>query len=178
MRINGTAMNRTAMNRTAMNRTAMNRTAMNRTAINRTAINRTAINRTRDRDSGSAILEFLMLALPLFLPLILFLTNVTHKSQMEFDANNLARQLIRAYETSPELALAPLRLSKVEQAFEEHILLPHGIAVPASYSLNCSSDPCLTPGSRIELTVTLTSAKSSESTRAKVIEYVDQWKSS
>jgi hypothetical protein len=97
---------------------------------------------------------------------------------MEFDANNLARQLIRAYETSPEPALAPIRLATVEQTFEEHILRPHGISVPASISLNCSSNPCLTPGARIELTVVLTSATSSEKTKAKVIEYVDQWKSS
>ncbi len=129
-------------------------------------------------DKGSAILEFLLLALPLFLPLTLFLANVSHKSQIEFDANNLARQLVRAYATSPDASVAPLRVAKVEQTFEEHILKPHGITVPASFSINCSSNPCLSPGSRIELTVSLTSLSSASKASAKVIEYVDQWRNS
>lgn len=133
---------------------------------------------TEKLDQGSAILEFLLLALPLFLPLSIFLTNVSHKSQMEYDANNLARQLVRAYVTSPDASVAPMRLSKVEQVFEDHVLSPHGIFVPAAYSLQCSSNPCLTPGSKIELVVTLSSATSSDEATARVIEYVDQWRDS
>lgn len=129
-------------------------------------------------DSGSAILEFILLGLPLFIPLTIFLTNVSHKSQIEFDANNLARQLVRAYVTSPDLSFAPMRIAKVEQVFEEQVLRPHGINVPAAISVNCSSNPCLSPGSRVQVTVTLKSANSVNQTSATVTEYVDQWRNS
>lgn len=149
-----------------------------KSAVGRPLLSRRINRNGSSSDGGSAILEFLLLALPLFLPLTIFLANVSHKSQMEFDANNLARQLVRAYETSPDLSVAPIRLAKVEQTFEEHILKPHGISVPASFAISCSSNPCLSPGSRIELSVTLTSSTNGAQASARVIEYVDQWRNS
>jgi len=136
------------------------------------------IAKVQARDNGSATLEFLIFALPLFLPLILFITQASQKSQIEFDANNFARQLVRAYVTSPSSELAPLRLYKVQQIFESSVLKSHGVSVPAQYLLNCSADPCLTPGARVEITVSLTSSTKSDVFSARAVEYVDEWRSS
>ena len=48
-------------------------------------------------ESGSAVLEFVALALPLFVPVIIFLSSFATASNDEFIVRTLARETVRAY---------------------------------------------------------------------------------
>jgi Flp pilus assembly protein TadG len=47
-------------------------------------------------ESGSAVLEFVALALPLFVPVIIFLSSFATASNDEFIVRTLARETVRA----------------------------------------------------------------------------------
>jgi hypothetical protein len=48
-------------------------------------------------ESGSAVVEFVALALPLFVPVIIFLSQFAVLSNDEFIVRTLARESVRAY---------------------------------------------------------------------------------
>jgi len=48
-------------------------------------------------ERGSAVVEFVVLALPLFVPFAIYLGFIHSQSQATFDAHNLARQAARAF---------------------------------------------------------------------------------
>ena len=52
-------------------------------------------------ESGSATIEFALLAIPLFLPISLFLNHFATLSNSELVARTLVRESLRAYVTSP-----------------------------------------------------------------------------
>ena len=125
-------------------------------------------------ESGSAIIEFLIFALPLFLPLTIFFQSINHKSQIEFDIANYARQLARAYVSSPTEAITAPRLAAVQDLFTAKVFSRDGMDSPASYVVTCESSPCLTPNAKVEITVTASTA--SKNFKASAIEYVDAWR--
>jgi len=71
------------------------------------------IARSYAAENGSAIVEFLLLAIPLFVPLSLFLASINSASSLNIQAKNLARQAVRAYVTSPSIELAINRVQKI-----------------------------------------------------------------
>ena len=64
-------------------------------------------------ENGSASLEFIILAIPLFIPLALYLSSVNGNSQELQTLNNAARQSARAFVTSSTEELAPVRAEEV-----------------------------------------------------------------
>ena len=106
-------------------------------------------------DKGSAVVEFVVLALPLFIPMALYLTVVNVQTQVAFDAHNLARQIARAYVTSPAENLTSSRMTVVIDAFTENILKKHGISSKPEVRIICSKTPCLTPGAEVEAIVNI-----------------------
>ncbi len=69
------------------------------------------------REEGSAIIEFVIYALPLFIPLIIYLTAVNQSAQIQYEARNFARQLARAYVTSPSAEFTGARIAAVKDVF-------------------------------------------------------------
>ena len=106
-------------------------------------------------ERGSAVVEFVVLTLPLFVPFALYLGFVNSQSQAAIDAHNLARQAARAYITSPSEELASARVATVASAFTENILRKHGISSQAVIQISCEADPCLTPDKSVKAIVTL-----------------------
>ena len=107
------------------------------------------------REEGSAVIEFVILALPLLLPLIIYLGVVHQNSSINNDLHNLARQGARAFITSSDESYEYARLQKVLTIFEERILRPDGIMEVPTLSVECSATPCLTPDSRVKVTASL-----------------------
>ena len=150
-----------------------------------------ALSRVRD-DRGSAVIEFVVLALPLFLPFALYLTVVNSTTQIAFDAHSLARQAARAYVTSPSQDFADARVQTVVELFTSKVLTKHGITSRPVVTFTCEAVPCLTPGAKIQATVTIPdnsqapsgylrfidSSAAPKTVVAKDTQVVDLWKSS
>jgi Flp pilus assembly protein TadG len=106
-------------------------------------------------ERGSAVIEIVILALPLFLPIIIYFGVVGHSSMISADIREIAQQSARAYITSPSQDFEDARLQTVINTFSQSVLIPDGIHDIPTFSVTCSSNPCLTPESRIEVTIQL-----------------------
>jgi hypothetical protein len=124
-------------------------------------------------ECGSAILEFIMIALPLFIPLALFLNTVNGSAQSSLELENIARQVARAFTTSPSEALTLQRANEVLGLYQNQILPNYGSREQLSFSVRCESQPCLTPNAKVFITIT-----SQPSGRiASATQIVDAWRS-
>ncbi len=128
-------------------------------------------------ERGSATIEFIMIAIPLFIPLAIYLTSINAQSQSGINLHNLARQAARAYVTSPSSELALPRANTVVGIYQSQILAKASSSHPRAIidlSVACSANPCLTPESRVTVTVTLIGSRES----ASDTQIVDAWSSS
>ena len=106
-------------------------------------------------DAGSAIVEFVLLAIPLLIPVVIYIGAVHENSSINSDLHNLARQSARAFITSSSESYESARLQTVLQTFETRVFQPDGISEIPTVSVECSATPCLTPDSRVKVTVSL-----------------------
>jgi Flp pilus assembly protein TadG len=139
-------------------------------------------------ERGSAVVEFVVLTLPLFVPFALYLGFINSQSQAAYDAHNLARQAARAFITSPTEDLTAARVNTVVEAFATNILQRHGISSQPQVNFYCSASPCLTPGATVKATVVIENStikpagylRFLDSTPTKVIaqdnQVVDMWR--
>ena len=97
-----------------------------------------------------------MLALPLLIPLTIYLGAVHSNSNVNSALRNLARQSARAFITSPSESFEAARLQSVLVQFESRILVPNGINEIPVLNVECSATPCLTPDGRVKVIATLT----------------------
>ena len=125
-------------------------------------------------ESGSAILEFIMIALPLFVPLAIYLNSVGSAAQSSTDLQNVVRQVARAFTTSPSEELASVRANEVLSVYQNQILPSHGSRAQLSLSISCESSPCLTPDSKVRVTI----SESPSGRSASAVQVVDAWRSS
>ena len=104
---------------------------------------------------GSAIVEFVVLAIPLLIPIVFYLGSVRQNSSINSDLHNLARQSARAFITSSSENFESARLQSVLQIFETRVFQADGIMEVPTVSIECSATPCLTPDSRVKVTASL-----------------------
>jgi hypothetical protein len=110
--------------------------------------------RTRVRgDDGSAVVEFVTLGLLLLLPLIYLVLATGRVQAASFAADSSARAAARAFvlassdEEAHARARAAVRLGLRDQGFDDER--------SGRLDVDCSADPCLTPGARVVATVTV-----------------------
>lgn len=96
-------------------------------------------------EEGSAITEFLILTLPLFLPLIIFLTDFSILTNREVNYQTIARQAIRAFVSSENVSQGT--------ADVQFIMEQAGIRNKVDVSIQCVSGPCFTPETLVKLTL-------------------------
>ncbi len=128
-------------------------------------------------ERGSAIVEFIALGIPLFLPLSIFLTSVHHDEALQSQARNIARQIARVYVTSSSEEIAIQRVNLLESTFQREIWDALQPGLMTKISVSCANPACLTPGSTVNVEVEIFKNKSNLVATAKVREFVDQWKS-
>jgi len=129
-------------------------------------------------EEGSAIIEFVIYALPLFVPLIIYLTAINQTAQIQYEARNFARQLARAYATSPSQELTAVRIAAVKEAFVASSFATNRIDSNLIIEIQCSQSPCLTPNGKVSVTVRLTSDFSRSTASATAVQTIDAWRSS
>lgn len=93
---------------------------------------------------GSATGEFVLIALPLFLPALLFFLAISQISRTEMETSFLAREAVRAFTTGGDDEAAHTRV---------RLLLREYPSSAFEYKVICSASPCISPGAEVELTL-------------------------
>ena len=127
-------------------------------------------------ESGSAVVEFVLLAIPLFVPLSYFLVNVANHVSVESQARNLARQSVRAYVSAPNEEVATGRINAILDNFRSQRQVSESISQNIGISLVCSESPCLSTGGIVKAVVSVPSDGLIRGFEVSVSESVDDWR--
>ncbi|MEY2723139.1 MAG: hypothetical protein EBW33_04890 [Actinobacteria bacterium] len=109
-------------------------------------------------ERGSATSEFILIALPLFLPALLFFVSISQVSRAEMEASMLAREALKAFVSSDNDAEAHLRTRLLLSQYSELTASERKTrssqnSLSERYSISCSTYPCIQPGTQVELTL-------------------------
>lgn len=103
-------------------------------------------------ERGSAIVEFVFLAVVLMVPLIYLVMMLARLQAGAYAATAAAREAGRAYVTATEEASAGARAEAAARiAFEDQ-----GFGAVGTLTVTCDGSPCLRPEGRIETSTTVT----------------------
>lgn len=126
-------------------------------------------------ERGSASIEFVVLALPLFVPIIFFLHQFALVSGQEEIARTLAREGARAFVTSSEHSSAAAAMSLVIFKAGRELGLTDDEFERMAINLECSSSPCYSPNGKIIVTVNFGASKEFRAVSASAQEYISPW---
>ncbi|CAN2176526.1 hypothetical protein MCEMRE196_00220 [Candidatus Nanopelagicaceae bacterium] len=123
-------------------------------------------------EEGSAVLEFVALALPLFIPLFIFLNQYSLQSDTEASLRTLSREMARAFVTSENDRIADqvtfevfakgAKILGFEKDVDEREL---------TFRYRCRNQPCISPDN--EIVISLYSKRAGRTVSA--VEYVSPW---
>lgn len=115
------------------------------------------VNPGENDESGSAVAEFVLLALPLFLPALLFFIALSNSINSEMEVSMLARQSVSAFVSgeNDNEAHARTRLLLNEYERLNNQVFGNSTSEQISYFVDCEANPCITPGARVRLTLYL-----------------------
>ena len=126
-------------------------------------------------EKGSATVEFVALALPLFVPIIFFLHQFASVSGQEEVARTLAREAARAFVTSSGQSSATAAMSAVIYRAGREIGLSDKEFERMAINIECSSSPCYSPNGKIVVTVHFCASKEFRAVTASAQEYISPW---
>lgn len=133
------------------------------------------MNRLIKSERGSASIEFVALALPLFVPIIFFLHQFASVSGQEEIARTLAREGARAFVTSSNQSSATVAMSAVIYRAGRELGLKEDEFERMAINLECSTSPCYSPNGKIVVTVHLGASKEFRAVTASAQEYISPW---
>ena len=120
-------------------------------------------------------MEFVILAIPLFLPIFIYLTQFAELSGSEIKARSLVRQIVRAYVASESKDDAQSRANVVLNYGAERLGFTTSEIASMRLTFTCSANPCLTPGARVRGTLSLGAPRSHRLVQVSAQEYVSPW---
>ena len=126
-------------------------------------------------ESGSAVLEFVALALPLFVPVIIFLSTFATASNDEFIVRTLARETVRAYILSNNDLSATINARNTMQTGARELGLDPKRIDDLHFSIDCAGIFCISPDNKVEVTITLKSKDGKRVSSATARETVSPW---
>jgi hypothetical protein len=126
-------------------------------------------------ESGSAVVEFVLLAIPLFLPIIIFMASFADVSDKEAIARTLARESVRGFVLSHGDISAYSAAHQIASQGALALGLNSDEISSMKVSIRCSSWPCITPRNRISLTITFYSRASRREISATSEEVLSPW---
>lgn len=101
-------------------------------------------------DDGSALVEFLLLAVVLVVPLVYLVLSVFELQRAAFATTAAAREAARVFVVSPSSTEGEVRAGQaMDLAMRDQGLSPAGSAL----RITCEASPCLTPGARVQVQV-------------------------
>ena len=126
-------------------------------------------------ERGSASVEFVALAIPLFIPLFIFMNDFASVSDAQGSLRTLAREAARGFVTSPNDEVAYSVANEIVTKGGE--ILGYSNAVgngELEMQISCSDRPCISPNSSIRIRLTR-KEDGSPFVSASAIEYVSPW---
>ena len=126
-------------------------------------------------EEGSASVEFVLLAIPLFLPILLFLNHFATLSNSELVARTLVRESLRAYVTSPDNDVAADRAFQVLRVGGQTEGLSQAEIDSLDLSFQCSASPCISPNGRIRATLKMPIPNQQRIVIAEAEEFISPW---
>ena len=133
------------------------------------------MNRLIKSERGSASIEFVALALPLFVPIIFFLHQFASVSGQEEIARTLAREGARAFVTSSNQSSATVAMSAVIYRAGRELGLKEDEFERMAINLECSTSPCYSPNGKIVVIVHFGASKEFRAVTASAQEYISPW---
>lgn len=124
---------------------------------------------------GSASVEFVALAIPLFIPLIIYLNQFANLSGEEEMARTLAREGARAYVASSGSDTAEVMMNRVIMAAGQELGLTSAQFSRLAIGLKCSESPCHSPNGRVQVTVHFSATSEFRAVTASAQEYISPW---
>lgn len=130
------------------------------------------LRRFADDEEGSAIVEFVVLALPLFLPLFIYLNQYATTSDAQGALRTLGREMARGFVTSENDDVATRVTFEIFSKGAEVLGFSKEVSSGSlTYKFDCKSSPCISPNN--EIVITLKSEKSGA--LISTVEYVSPW---
>lgn len=126
-------------------------------------------------EAGSASVEFVLLAIPLFLPILMFLNHFATLSNSELVARTLVRESLRAYVSAPTNDSAPNRAWQVLTIGARAEGLTEDQIRNLDLNFQCSASPCITPNGRVRATLKIKLPNQNRVVSAQAEEYISPW---
>jgi hypothetical protein len=127
------------------------------------------------REDGGAIVEFVALAIPLFIPIFIYLNSFSSISANEVIARSMAREVLRVYVISEnDDAARNLSSSATQLLARQWNLSPSEMASLRTH-MDCSHFPCLTVNGRIKLTISFIDDQTQREVSASAQEHLSPW---
>lgn len=126
-------------------------------------------------ERGSATTEFVLLALPLFLPALLFFLSLSNSANSEMEASFLARQAVNAFVGGKNDFEAHMRVDALLKEFQKNEMDEKSNEGTIKYSIRCSDFPCITRGGEVELTLQIEDSANNTSSISIARSTVDKW---
>ena len=136
---------------------------------------RAGLLRKLKNESGSAVVEFVALALPLFVPVIIFLSQFAALSNDEFIVRTLARESVRAYILSANDLSATINAQNTMETGARVLGLKEERIKDLDFIIDCAGLLCITPDNKVEITITLRSQDGKRISTATARESVSPW---
>jgi hypothetical protein len=126
-------------------------------------------------DSGSAIVEFVVLAIPLFIPVFIYLSHFASVSVNEEIARSMAREVLRVYVISEGDSAARELSGKTTQLLARQWQLTDSEMSSLRAQMDCTHFPCLSANGRIKLTISFTDEQTGRVVSASAQEHLSPW---
>jgi hypothetical protein len=102
-------------------------------------------------ETGSAVIEFIFLAVLMMVPLFYFVMVLARLQAGAYGVSAAAREAGRAYVT----AQVPAQASSRATTAAELAFVDQGFAQEGEIKVSCDGEPCLRPSGRIQITATV-----------------------
>ena len=133
------------------------------------------INVHTRREDGGAIVEFVALAIPLFIPIFIYLNSFSSISGNEVIARSMAREVLRVYVISENDGAARNLSSSATQLLARQWNLSSSEISTLRTQMDCSHSPCLTANGRIKLTISFLDDQTQREVTASAQEHLSPW---
>lgn len=128
------------------------------------------------REKGSASVEFVLLALPLFIPILIFLGQFSAISSHEMVLQTLTRESLRSYIESNNDKSGEELIRQVIEVGGKNLGLSQQEIRAINVEMKCSESPCHQPNGRVRITLSMDpSVSHGRIIEAAAQEYFSPW---
>ena len=124
---------------------------------------------------GSATVEFVALAIPLFIPIFIYLNHFSSVSVNEEIARSMAREILRVYVISENDVAARDLSGRAAQMLARQWHLTSSEMDSLRTQIDCTNFPCLTANGRVKLTISFTDGETGRKVSASAQEHLSPW---